>query len=74
MVIAGILAGTGVYSMAEYIIQRLVDDTLIQAVWVLTPNGKYRKPGNSSSSRKYSISITGSVKTAIIKQALIENR
>lgn len=45
MIIAGILAGTGVYQMAERVIQRYLNDPLVQAVWVLTPNERFRSHG-----------------------------
>jgi hypothetical protein len=42
MIIAGLLAGTGVYGMAEHIIRRCVSDPLVEAVWVLTPEGRFK--------------------------------
>jgi hypothetical protein len=44
MIIAGLLAGRGVYKMAERVIQRCVDDPLIQAVWVLTAKDRVGNP------------------------------
>ena len=44
MIIAGLLAGRGVYKMAETVIQRCVDDPLVQAVWVLTAKDRVGNP------------------------------
>jgi hypothetical protein len=45
MIIAGILAGTGVYQMAERVIQRYINDPLVEVVWVLTPKDRFRNRG-----------------------------
>jgi len=42
MILVGILAGLGVYEMAERILERIVGAPEVGAVWVLTPTGKYR--------------------------------
>ncbi len=44
MIVAGLLAGRGIYDMAEKVVQRCLDDSLIQAVWILTPFGRVRHP------------------------------
>lgn len=42
MIVVGMLAGLGVYEMAETILGVILNAPEVDAVWVLTPTGKYR--------------------------------
>lgn len=44
MIFVGLLAGTGVYQMAETVIEQIISAPEVDLVWVLTPTGKYRDP------------------------------
>jgi hypothetical protein len=41
-IIVGLLAGKGVYDMAEKVIRAVVASPLVKGVWVLTPEGRFK--------------------------------
>lgn len=44
-VLVGLLAGTGVYAMAEKVIKQIVSSPHVSHLWVLTPTGRYQNYG-----------------------------